>query len=55
MTMAYQPMTMASLAVSLAREPDERIQWKYVWEFLEEYRWEPAEIRHEGVRRSPPR
>jgi hypothetical protein len=22
--------------------PDERVRWKVVWEFLEEYRWEPV-------------
>ena len=41
--MRYQPMTMAGLAVRLSRHIDEKIRWKYVWEFLEEYRWEAAE------------
>lgn len=41
--MAYKPMTMAELAGHLFRQPDEKIKWKHLWEFLEEYRWEPAE------------
>jgi hypothetical protein len=41
--MAYQPMTMVDLAAHLSRHPDEKIRWKHVWEFLEEYRWEPAD------------
>jgi hypothetical protein len=36
-------MTIADLAAHLARDADVKIRWKYVWEFLEEYRWEPAE------------
>ena len=40
--MAYQPMTMVDLAGHLSRHPDEKIRWKHVWEFLEEYRWESA-------------
>jgi hypothetical protein len=41
--MSYQPMTMAGHAGHLSRETDEKVRWKYVWEFLEEYRWEPAD------------
>lgn len=41
--MLYQPMTIADLAVHLARHAEEKVRWKYVWEFLEEYRWEPIE------------
>ena len=41
--MAYEPMTMAQLAGHLSRQADEKIKWKHLWEFLEEYRWEPAE------------
>jgi hypothetical protein len=55
--MSYHPMTMAGLADHLSRSADE-IRWKYVWEFLEEYRWEPVERRdgkrevfdHPGIR-----
>ncbi|WP_203898490.1 hypothetical protein [Virgisporangium aliadipatigenens] len=38
-------MTLADLAAHLTRDADEKIRWKHVWEFLEEYRWEPAERR----------
>jgi hypothetical protein len=37
---SYQPMTIADLAVHLARTTDEKTRWKIFWEFLEEYRWE---------------
>jgi transposase len=43
MMMSYQPMTLAGLAAQIARHTDVKVRWKYVWEFLEEYRWEPAE------------
>jgi hypothetical protein len=33
---------MVELAGQLFRQPDEKVRWKHVWEFLEEYRWEPA-------------
>ncbi|MEU8661250.1 hypothetical protein [Actinoplanes philippinensis] len=36
-------MTMGVLAGHLSRQPDEKIRWKHIWEFLEEYRWEPAD------------
>ena len=45
--MAYKPMTMAELAGHLSRQDDEKTKWKHVWEFLEEYRWEPIENRAE--------
>lgn len=37
-------MSLPALAQHLIATPDERVRWKLVWEFLEEYRWEPAEI-----------
>jgi hypothetical protein len=40
----YRPMTLADLAVRLARTAEVKVQWKLVWEFLEEYRWEPADV-----------
>jgi len=52
--MAYQPMTMAGLAGHLARQPDEKIRWKHLWEFLEEYRWEPADKRPPLLHDMPP-
>lgn len=40
----YEPMSLATLAYQLTTTVDERVRWKLVWEFLEEYRWEPADI-----------
>ena len=37
-------MSLAELAGRLARTDDGKVRWKLVWEFLEEYRWEPADI-----------
>jgi hypothetical protein len=39
----YEPMSLATLAQHSNATVDERVRWKLVWEFLEEYRWEPAE------------
>jgi hypothetical protein len=36
-------MSLAALAQHLRVTADERVRWKLVWEFLEEYRWEPAD------------
>ena len=41
---SYQPMSLAGLARHLVVALDDKVRWKLVWEFLEEYRWEPAEI-----------
>jgi hypothetical protein len=40
----YRPMTLADLAGRLMRTAEGKVRWKLVWEFLEEYRWEPADI-----------
>lgn len=37
-------MTPPELGGRLARTPDAKVGWKLVWEFLEEYRWEQAEV-----------
>lgn len=37
---SYRPMTVADLAAHLSRTSDDKLRWKLVWEFLEEYRWE---------------
>ena len=50
----YQPMTLAQLASRLARTADLKIRWKLVWEFLEEYRWEPAGAQFSLLREEPP-
>jgi hypothetical protein len=41
---SYQPMTLVTLAQHLRVTANEKIRWKLVWEFLEEFRWEPPEI-----------
>lgn len=41
---SYHAMTLADLAERIARTPDAKLRWKLVWEFLEEYRWEPEDI-----------
>jgi hypothetical protein len=50
----YRPMTVAGLAVHLSRAADDRTRWKLVWEFLEEYRWEPADAQPSLLRDEPP-
>ena len=54
MAKAYRPMTMMDLAEHLRRQQDEKIRWKYVWEFLEEYRWEAAGEQPRLFRDEPP-
>jgi hypothetical protein len=50
---SYRPMTVADLAVHLSRVPDDRTRWKLIWEFLEEYRWEPADAQPPLLRDEP--
>jgi hypothetical protein len=40
----YRPMALAQLAVRLADTADDKLRWKLVWEFLEEYQWEPPRL-----------
>ena len=42
MAIPYQPITLGGLARHLAVAENDKVRWKLVWEFLEEYRWEPA-------------
>jgi hypothetical protein len=42
-------MTLAVLADHLAAADADKVRWKLVWEFLEEYRWEPADVRRRLV------
>ena len=49
----YRPMTLADLAGRLARTADGKIRWKLVWEFLEEYRWEPGNAQLALLRDEP--
>lgn len=52
--MAYQPMTLTGLAGHLSRQQDEKVRWKHVWEFFEEYRWAPVEERPSLLSEEPP-
>ena len=49
----YRPMTLANLADRLGRTGDGKVRWKLVWEFLEEYRWEPDVIQPSLLRDEP--
>jgi hypothetical protein len=42
--MGYRPMTLSELAVRLAASTGDKLRWKLVWEFMEEYRWESADV-----------
>ncbi len=50
----YRPMTLAQLARRLARTADSKLRWKLVWEFLEEYRWEPVSAQPSLLNEEPP-
>ena len=50
----YRPMTLAQLAGRLARTADGKVRWKLVWEFLEEYRWEPSAVQPSLLQEEPP-
>lgn len=49
----YQPMSLAALADHLTAVVDDKVRWKLVWEFLEEYRWESAETQVRLIRAEP--
>ncbi|MGH3246592.1 MAG: hypothetical protein ACRDOI_10340 [Trebonia sp.] len=51
---SYRPMTLADLAAHLIQAGDDRTRWKLVWEFLEEYRWEPVGVQPVLLRDKPP-
>jgi hypothetical protein len=51
---SYRPMTLAGLALRLARTADSKLRWKLVWEFLEEYRWEPDDLQPTLLQGEPP-
>lgn len=50
---SYRPMTLADLAVRLGQMPDVKVRWKLVWEFLEEYRWEAADVQPSLLQEEP--
>jgi hypothetical protein len=47
-------MSLAQLADRMARATDAKLQWKLVWEFLEEYRWEQADCQVSLLQDEPP-
>jgi hypothetical protein len=47
-------MTLADLGRRLPRVDDARTRWKLVWEFLEEYRWEPDDVQPSLLVDEPP-
>jgi hypothetical protein len=49
----YRPMTLANLARRLACTDDAATRWKLVWEFLEEYRWEPDSVQRTLLAEEP--
>jgi hypothetical protein len=51
---SYHPMTLAELGDLLAQSAEVKVRWKLVWEFLEEYRWEPAEVQPSLLQDEPP-
>jgi hypothetical protein len=53
MVTSYEPMSLADLARNILANPDDSVRWKLVWEFLEEYRWEPAETRARLLQAEP--
>lgn len=53
MARSYQPMTLADLARHLGAAGNDKIRWKLAWEFLEKYRWEPANVQVELLRSEP--
>jgi hypothetical protein len=52
-TAPYRALTLAELAPMLARA-DENRRWRLIAEFLEEYRWEPAQARTRLLEAEPP-
>ncbi|WP_052711069.1 hypothetical protein [Pseudofrankia sp. DC12] len=51
-TQPYQPLSLARLGRLLATADDSR-RWRLVAEFLEDYRWEPAEARQTLLAEEP--
>jgi hypothetical protein len=47
-------MTLADLAGHLMRTADGKTRWKLVWEFIEEYRWEPDDVQPALLEAEPP-
>jgi hypothetical protein len=54
MVTPFKPMTLVRLGALLAASDDSR-RWRLVAEFLEEYKWEPAETRGTLLAQEPAR
>jgi hypothetical protein len=46
-------MSLTGLAERITATKDDKIRWKLVWEFLEEYRWEPTATQPRLVSEEP--
>ena len=51
---SYRPMNLVDLGRRLAGVDDVKTRWKLVWEFLEEYRWEPDDVQASLLNDEPP-
>ena len=49
----YQPLTLTALSTLLVGAGESQ-RWRLIAEFLEEYRWEPAEVRPGLLSEEPP-
>jgi hypothetical protein len=52
--MGCRPMTLPDLGRRPAGVDDAKTRWKLVWEFLEEYRWEPDDVQLSLLCDEPP-
>ena len=50
----YKPMTLVELSIALTRADDEASKQRWLQEFLEEYRWEPHEVKAALIAGCPP-
>jgi hypothetical protein len=50
---AYKPMTLVRLAAFIGAADGEALRWRLIAEFLEEYRWEPPELRARLLEEEP--
>lgn len=49
----YRPMTITELGQELSPADSDELRWRLVAEFLEEFRWESADVRHSLVEGEP--
>jgi hypothetical protein len=50
----YEALTLADLARYLREADNDGTRWRLIWEFHEEYRWEPQEDRQHLLQDEPP-